>query len=136
MGSEMCIRDRPNIVHSVRADTSVIAKFVEYRLGKTTQTPRNIPFNNIPNGTIAKATDKLSPSSIIPAAAGIIVVGTVPRIPPIIPPHFSIATVTKMATRPANTAKKSVDNIRHNDLNLISIALDLLRPKTSLSRHR
>ena len=68
--------------------------------------------------------------------AGIIVVGTVPRIPPIMPPHFSIATVTKMATKPANAAKKSVDNIRLNDLNWISIVLGLRLPKTSLFRHR
>ena len=39
-------------------------------------------------------------------AAGTIVVGRVPKTPPTIPPHFSIATVTKIATNPANNADR------------------------------
>ena len=40
----------------------------------------------------------------IPAAAGTIVVGIVPKIPPIAPPYFSINSVTAIATKPANKA--------------------------------
>ena len=47
-------------------------------------------------------------SAYIPIVAGIIVVGSVPSIPPIMPPHFSIATVTNTATIPANIADSSI----------------------------
>ena len=43
-----------------------------------------------------------------PIAAGTIVLGIVPNIPPFIPPNFSIATVTAIATKPANIAEKRV----------------------------
>jgi hypothetical protein len=41
----------------------------------------------------------------MPTAAGMIVVGNVPRNPPSTPPHFSIARVTPMATVPAKKAE-------------------------------
>ena len=47
-------------------------------------------------------------SKYIPIAAGTMVVGRVPKTPPTIPPHFSIATVTKTATNPANRADRII----------------------------
>ena len=65
---------------------------------------------SIPAGT----TDRLSSSSVspcaeaIPATAGTIVVGTVPRAPPTTPPYLSISTVTRIATNPAAIAAGSI----------------------------
>ena len=49
------------------------------------------------------------PSTYIPIVAGTMVVGRVPSIPPMIPPHFSMATVTRIATMPANKAARSTE---------------------------
>ena len=62
----------------------------------------------------------------IPIAAGTIVVGTVARTPPVLPPNFSIATVTNVATTPAKKAERRIDesNIslkRINVYNLLNI---------------
>ena len=74
--------------------------------GRIAQVERNIALINIPAGTIAKLSinESSPPSAPIPIAAGIIVVGIVPSIPPKIPPYFSISTVTVVATSPAITA--------------------------------
>ena len=66
--------------------------------------------NSIQNGIrdmlVAKS---CSPASTyIPIAAGTIVVGRVPRTPPTIPPHLSIAMVTNIATNPANSADRII----------------------------
>ena len=42
-------------------------------------------------------------------AAGIIVVGTVAKTPPVLPPNFSIATVTNVATTPAKKAERRTE---------------------------
>ena len=75
-------------------------------LGRIAQVERNIALINIPAGTIARLriNESSPPSDPIPIAAGIIVVGIVPRIPPKTPPYFSISTVTVVATTPAITA--------------------------------
>jgi hypothetical protein len=56
---------------------------------------------------VARSSDP--PSIYIPMVAGTIVVGRVARIPPTIPPHLSMATVTKIATMPANKAARSTE---------------------------
>ncbi len=63
-----------------------------------------MPLISIPNGTIDILAARVASPSIkyTPAAAGTIVDGIVPRTPPTRPPNLSIATVTKIATRPAN----------------------------------
>jgi hypothetical protein len=79
--------------------------------GRIIHTLKKIPLTSIPSGIIAiLSINAASPPTIyIPAAAGTIVDGTVPNIPPVIPPHFSIATVTKVATIPANRAEIKTD---------------------------
>ena len=62
----------------------------------------------------------------IPMAAGIIVVGTVARTPPVLPPNFSMATVTNVATTPAKKAERrteesSISLKRINVYNLFNI---------------
>jgi len=79
--------------------------------GRTIHTVKKIPLTSIPRGIIAiLSISAISPPIIyIPAAAGTIVEGTVPKIPPVNPPHFSIATVTSVATSPANMAEINTD---------------------------
>ena len=67
------------------------------------------------------------PARYIPIPAGTMVEGTVPRKPPTRPPHFSIATVTAVATRPASSAERRMEdasiksililNARHQSFN-------------------
>ena len=79
--------------------------------GRIIHTVKKIPLTSIPSGIIAILSIKAAspPTIYIPAAAGTIVEGIVPNIPPVKPPHFSIATVTIVATRPANKAEINTD---------------------------
>ena len=80
-------------------------------LGYTTQDATKRALSSIQKGIndmlVAKSSEP--PSIYIPMVAGTIVVGRVPRIPPTIPPHLSMATVTKIATMPANRAARSTE---------------------------
>ena len=91
---------------------SLIEKFNSGIIGGITlHNHKKKEFNNIPTGTIPieDSNDDWVESAIqINAAAGTIVVGTVPKIPPITPPYFSIATVAKIATKPAKNADKNI----------------------------
>ena len=71
--------------------------------GRIAHVERNIALISIPAGTIDRLiiSESFPPSEPMPIAAGIIVVGIVPSIPPTTPPYFSISTVTVVATTPA-----------------------------------
>jgi hypothetical protein len=79
--------------------------------GRIIHTVKKIPLTSIPRGIIAMLLIRaISPPTIyIPAAAGTIVEGIVPNIPPVNPPHFSIAIVTNVATSPAKKADIKTD---------------------------
>ena len=79
--------------------------------GRIIQTVKKRPLTSIPSGIIAILSINAAspPARYIPAAAGTIVEGTVPNMPPVSPPHFSIATVTSVATIPAKRAEIKTD---------------------------
>ena len=81
------------------------------RGGTTRHIQRKMAFSNMPTGTIPIAGSNASEfgsASHMKAAAGTMVVGMVPRIPPTTPPNFSIATVTAIATKPARNAASRI----------------------------
>ena len=89
--------------------------------GITTQAPKNRALSNMPSGTtdIDMTSASSPPAAYIPMPAGTMVEGTVPSKPPTSPPHFSMATVTAVATTPAKTA----DNRTEVQSNVIPPAL-------------
>jgi hypothetical protein len=79
--------------------------------GKRIHAPRNKALSTMPKGTTDMLVTNASspPTMYIPIAAGTMVEGAVPSNPPISPPHFSMATVTAVATNPAKRAERSIE---------------------------
>ncbi len=105
---------KPSTVHNISAPEAVHNRArgePSNQRGSTSQAPKNNALSNIPNGT----TDMLEisaaspPARYMPMAAGTMVEGAVPNKPPTRPPHFSMATVTAVATIPANRAESKMD---------------------------
>ena len=104
----------PSVDHIARAPSEVNNNgraVVENHFGSTSHAPRNNALRSIPSGTTDMLAAKPSspPATYIPTAAGTMVDGTDPNRPPTKPPHFSMATVTPVATMPANSAERRME---------------------------
>ena len=99
------------MAHTKSERIMVVTNPVPKRVGTFIHTNKKRAFTNIPRGTTDIARSNSDPDDMlyIPIAAGTIVVGTVARTPPVLPPNFSIATVTNVATTPAKKAESRTE---------------------------